>query len=367
MPAIPVTVLCLLAVLIIFCLLLYKIVQRGKDKDHNPLKKLVKVTVIVVFVCNMFGIVSLLAMTILMVTAEQWDETTWNQSRAAIYCVSAGYILGKAALETFFISRVRDAFQESVLALSKCTYYCLFFVLSVITLMWLLLLIVVDYTNSDFLNADYNYLVLGVADAVFVTALLVLFVKKLNALVIMQKTELSLEMSSRQFSSRQLSSQTAVSADETNAEADTTDVKMHHMMTVPRAITVDDVQQTINARQTKLIYVITRCIVLNSTAFVTTVLFGFLAFYYVQDGTNVYFLYSGWSLDMLVNSICLFLNFAFAGDMYSKCCGCCHKRCQNLMEYCTAKQILHEHVVSIEKQMSQETSNASLPTKQFPE
>mmetsp|Transcript_16900 Transcript_16900/g.26245 ORF Transcript_16900/g.26245 Transcript_16900/m.26245 type:complete len:462 (-) Transcript_16900:94-1479(-) len=378
MPSMPVHVICLLLVLLFFFLLLHNLFGRtnsAKKAGRKPVQKIqksVKITVIVTFIANLIGITSMLAMTTIMVTAEQWDLGTFKKSTVAYSFVSVGYIVGKASMEMFYIFRVYNAFRDSALAMSTCTVACLLFFLTIIALIWLFSL-VIDQRQWTVFDRDYDYLILSSLDTVLVSVLLTLFVKKLNSLVLMQKSECIAEAStvaSQSSMSRQptITQPTITPATKTQPTMpsihhmrDTTEVEMYRV--VKRAVTVDSVQRSLNQRQTRVITVMTRCIVLNVVAFVTTIMFGFFAFYYVRYGTHLYFLYSAWSLDMLINSTCLYLNFVFAGDLYSKCCGCCHSRCQKLMEYCAAKQILHEH----ENETKAVSINPSNENKQYHE
>merc|ERR1719384_566291 len=54
---------------------------------------------------------------------------------------------------------------------------------------------------------------------------------------------------------------------------------------------VKSVQSNLTLKQTKLIFLITRCIILSSFALITTILFGFVLFYYVQFGIHIFIVY----------------------------------------------------------------------------
>mmetsp|Transcript_49427 Transcript_49427/g.82267 ORF Transcript_49427/g.82267 Transcript_49427/m.82267 type:complete len:213 (-) Transcript_49427:40-678(-) len=206
-------------------------------------------------------------------------------------------------------------------------------------MIWLFSL-VFDQREWTVFDRDYDYLILASLDTLLVGVVMILFVRKLSALVVMQKSE-CLEEMSLQASSQKRSQANIFAVAEHPAE-----VEMQPVVSpvVRDVVTVRTVQQNMSSRQTRLIFVMTRCTILNLFAFATTIVFGFFAFIYVRYGTHLYFLYSAWSLDMLINSICLYLSFAFSTKAYSKCCGQCHKRCQNLMTFCAAKRILHQHV-----------------------
>merc|ERR1712187_159702 len=82
-----------------------------------------------------------------------------------------------------------------------------------------------------------------------------------------------------------------------------------------------EMQQTLTETQNKLIYVITRSIVLSFIAMATTILFSVYAFFYVSFGTDGLFaLYILWTLDMATNSVCVYLNFKHSKASYDRYC-----------------------------------------------
>ena len=80
---------------------------------------------------------------------------------------------------------------------------------------------------------------------------------------------------------------------------------------------------------------------------------GFFAFYYSRYDTDISVLYVVWAVDVMMNCICLYLNFTFADKIYIKCCGLCHGCCQNTFEFCAAKKILKDHLNGKEQSKTQ--------------
>ena len=106
---------------------------------------------------------------------------------------------------------------------------------------------------------------------------------------------------------------------------------------------IKSVQSMLSREHIKLIFLITRCILLSTIALCTTVLFGCFAFYHTL-GARISLLYGLWSFDMLMNCICLYLSFTFANKIYNKCCSLCHGGCQNMFEFGTATKMLMDYL-----------------------
>mmetsp|Transcript_40801 Transcript_40801/g.65521 ORF Transcript_40801/g.65521 Transcript_40801/m.65521 type:complete len:167 (-) Transcript_40801:46-546(-) len=100
-------------------------------------------------------------------------------------------------------------------------------------------------------------------------------------------------------------------------------------------------RRTMTMKQTKLLFVITRCVILSAFALITTLSFGLYAFYYRSERVNIYVLYVLWFLDMMINCICLYMNFVFADKLYKKGCKPCHLGCQAMLGWCTARKIVN--------------------------
>ena len=98
-------------------------------------------------------------------------------------------------------------------------------------------------------------------------------------------------------------------------------------------------------RHRKLIFVITRLLVLSLFAMLTTNMFVLFIFIVnnlltnVDSKISIYWLYIVWSIDMLINSLCLYLNFYFTTYSYKVCCMLCHNSCQYFVQHCIAKRI----------------------------
>jgi len=347
MPSVPVTVICMFFVLILFLSLIrnFFFPNKAAQDANSSISWPIRVTTMTTFIANLTALVSLLAMSMMMITTDAWDLDMFVKVFLPYSFVSVGYIVGKASLETFFILRVYKAFADSAFALSKCTVVVLCVVLSLIAFVWLFLL-VIDQREWENIDRDYDYLILSSLDAVFVTVLLVMFSKRLNALVLMQKSDAMLMMT-------EMPSQQIQSAHDPDNDDDEEDPVVPQPS---RSQTIAAVQSQLTSSQTKIIFVITRCIILNIVAFLTTIIFGFFAFYYVRYGAHLYILYSLWSLDMSINLLCLYLNFVFASKWYRRCCFCFHRRAQRWVEYRTAAVIVDEHVQSVQAAQTHEVS-----------
>ena len=68
------------------------------------------------------------------------------------------------------------------------------------------------------------------------------------------------------------------------------------------------------------------------------------SFYYTAPGDHIFIIYALWSFDMMMNCICLYLDFTFADKISNTCCGLCHGLCDNMFEFCAAKKILKHHL-----------------------
>merc|ERR1712129_417576 len=74
--------------------------------------------------------------------------------------------------------------------------------------------------------------------------------------------------------------------------------------------------------------------------------FTLFVFYFVEAeaaAVSVSTLYALWSVDMVINSLCLFLNFIFSDPVYKRLCAPAHAVCQSAIKWVATKKILDEH------------------------
>ena len=109
--------------------------------------------------------------------------------------------------------------------------------------------------------------------------------------------------------------------------------------------TITMIKDNMNSRQDKLLFLITRSLILSLIALITTnilVLFIYIFNNYININIPFYWIYVLWSLDMAINSLCLFLNFSFTTDIYKLFCNKFHNCCQNCIKTCAALVIYKE-------------------------
>jgi len=254
--------------------------------------------------------------------------------------LTVAYAIGKVFMEIFFIIRLYTSFKGSSFELSNHTLTESAILIIAISVLWC-------YTWLS--HTDYIYIQwIALSAEIFLTCwLLILFVSKLSKLILMQKTDKqqSIEMSTTKsmptvsrFNSNQSASSPTLSpltCPSTDYKAsidlmagDTDDESRASKPTVAKKVTITsaaEMQSMLSETQQKLIYVITRSIVLSSIAMITTILFSVYAFFYVSSGMNgLFILYILWTLDMTANSICIFLNFKHSKSSYERYCGICH-------------------------------------------
>mmetsp|Transcript_48107 Transcript_48107/g.79743 ORF Transcript_48107/g.79743 Transcript_48107/m.79743 type:complete len:712 (+) Transcript_48107:1-2136(+) len=381
MPGIPVHAICLLIVVVVFGCTMYEFIKKSKSSKKD-IRWSLKIPVIISFLANIVGIACIVILSTIMITAERWDITTYERVLVPYKFASIAYIVSKMGLETFFILRAYQGFKKSAFAVSKFTLFVLFAWMLIVAGVWFFFLPAV--VNVEVIFDESYYVILSAMDAVFMVCLLLIFTKKLNELVLLHRTQTMADLSTMmeiddgksqpsthgqnesqatadptQKNTLSLNDNTSTSdasiarpsTTQISASTDLGELRNDAIVNLGRPSTlVDAVQKSLTSRQTRWIFVITRCIILNCVAFCTTIVFGFLAFYYLRNAAPLYVLYSSWSVDMLINSVCLYLNFAFSTPLYNRLCVCCHRQCQRLMEYCAARQILREHTADLKVQ-----------------
>lgn len=281
------------------------------------------------------------------------------------------YAIGKVFMEIFFVIRLYTSFKGSSFAISKHTLGESGILIVIISVLWC-------YTwLSDQSNIHIQWIALG-AEMFLIVVLSYLFVSRLSKLILMQKTDKqsSIEMSStksmptvsRLPSTPSAMSPSALSVPSQNdgynesksstiGKFSDTDEESHPnanqkvvRRSRPTITTAAEMQMTLSETQNKLIYVITRSIVLSSIAMITTILFSVYAFFYVSFGTNgLFILYILWTVDMTTNSICIYLNFKHSKSSYDRYCGLFHGCIQFLIRRCSAKRIINDNVRKLEK------------------
>ena len=444
LPAIPIQGLCALIILSMFFGICYYFCISKEHSEQRKIVTSIKIPVIFTFICNFLAVVCCMIVTIILATTIIWDNERRNMALIPFYGAVVLYSFGKFCLESFFILRVYNAFKGSAFEVSKSVIISLFILMFIISSLWCYIFIadVEDY-NQFIPIPYYSYVIISGLEAILIIILLYLFTKRLTKLLLLQKYEKSIELSTTKSRTRQSikssmnmpssptptiqlspisrevnindssprtreltipqspQSMERVTSDSGDCGQTPTfaDCDPEIMMKIstpsppspqlsPQVSVVDDrpeigknnggshshaktlsmrfdkirvmsisamesrystadiksVQKNLSQKQTKLIFVITRCILLSSIALITTLIFGLMAFYYTSFGLHIFIIYALWSIDMTMNCICLYLNFIFADKLYKKCCRICHGCCQNIFEYCAAKKILNDHL-----------------------
>ena len=308
-------------------------------------------------------------------TTDTWTQQVYDVGVKFYISLTVTYAIGKVFMEMFFVLRVYTSFKGSSMALSKHTLVESGLLIVVIAILWC-------YT---WLTARSNIFIQWIAlsaEIFLVCWLLILFVSRLSQLILMQKTDeqSSIEMSKTKSSPTvtrlQLpsSSPSIMSVPDTpttdifnldksrldTVGSDTEDESGLNSNKKHTITSAAEMQQTLSETQQKLIYVITRSIVLSFIAMVSTILFSVYAFFYVSFATNgLFFLYILWTLDMTTNSLCIYLNFKHSKTSYDRYCHVCHGCIQFLIRRCSAKRIINDNVRKLE-------SLKATPLKQNP-
>merc|ERR1712228_674526 len=169
-----------------------------------------------------------------------------------------------------------------------------------------------------------------------VILLLYLFVSRLSKLVLMQRFH-SFQRKTSVQSSPSTPSDTSPSTEVYNVQ-----------------------KMTLSATQNRLIYVITRTIVLSAVALMTTHLFSVYAFFYVSFGKNgLFILYILWTVDMTTNSICIYLNFKHSKTSYDRYCKFCHGCIQKMIARYSTKKIMGINEINLAKCQTSSKLDAS--------
>ena len=346
LPAIPVLSVCLAVMLLLFMGTMYFMFIKNDSKSKIALH--IKLPVMLCFISNLVAVSCCIIVTIIM-SRGAWNLERLTMTIAPFYIAAVAYSFGKFNLEISFVLRVYTVFKGSTFELSKCTVIMLFCSILLVSIFWCLLFIS-NPTEDSFHIPYYSYLIATGCEVIVIITILCLFAQRLAKLFLMQTHEKSIQISTNKSTE---SATKEVDTDTVSGEKDVQSKRIRVLSLTgdPRFTRKDvkSVQNDMSEKQTKFILVITRCILLSSIALLTTILFGFIAFYgpYILPHIfyqNVFIIYILWSMDMLMNCICLYLNFIFADKIYNKVCGLCHGYCQNMFEFCAARTILKYHL-----------------------
>ena len=301
--------------------------------------------ILLILIANSLGITCIMMVSIIMASMD-WDMDAYSLAIVPYFGSAIFYSCGKFFLECFFLFRVYTAFKNSsMFALSKKTVHILTGSMFILTFSWLFIFI---YDANNWLNS-YGYLIIFVFETILVVTLLFLFTKRLSGLILLKHRahghKISMETSS-------VNTQSPMTPSTATYSSTTDDLSPKNSLSLPttpkQSVSISPIKEIkthlSSAQQSKWIRLITRCILLSSISLITTILFGLFAFCYEEFGIHVFIVYGLWSIDMAANSFCLYLNFAFANDLYNRCCKICHGACQDLVQYSTAKKVLKVYV-----------------------
>eukprot|EP01083_Nonionella_stella_P096245 270488_1 len=349
LPAIPIETIAFLMIIVLFITTLYHFYLSADKRSKIP--SAIMIPVLLAFVFNITGIIGIGMVSIIMHTSTTWNTSAFEQALVYYFMTFVSYSCGKFCLETFFINRLNNVFGETAFALSKPVTTVLFLCM-VLLLCMSCYMFSVDEASILGVHHSIIFIIYGAMESCLVLTLLWLFVKRLGRLILQRKTETqrNIEMSSTQTTTKSLPQQSAQS--DTSTQPKIIRVSSNNEAIIagspppPAACKMDGdgakAKVTLTRDQSRLIFLITRCILLSTISLATTIIFTLYLFWYMDNGNGVpiYVLYSLWTIDMWINSVCLYLNFSFANRVYDKYCNRCHKGCQNVMEHCTVRRII---------------------------
>ena len=110
-----------------------------------------------------------------------------------------------------------------------------------------------------------------------------------------------------------------------------------------RDVSVNPEDISFNNMQLSLLHLSAKYILLFLVTILSTGLASFCVFIVSHELGGVFC-----SFDVCVNSLCIYLQFAFAANHYRKCCGCLDSRCR-AVELKRAKTIIHKDSLSRQK------------------
>eukprot|EP01084_Bolivina_argentea_P133483 235576_1 len=142
MPAIPIQIACSIITLILFILMIRHMHLNKRDPKMRIVCT-IKVPVTLTFLCNNIAIICIMIVSIMIATANAWDQHTYNIALIPYYTASVSYALGKLFLEMFFIVRVFHAFKQSAFNLSYWTMMVFFMWALMISVAWFLMFYVI--------------------------------------------------------------------------------------------------------------------------------------------------------------------------------------------------------------------------------
>eukprot|EP01083_Nonionella_stella_P153733 494296_1 len=355
-PSLPVHAICLLISLALCIASVYHLWFKKHALNKKQIVWTVKMFVFLTFTSNIIGIVCIMMVSIIMST-NAWTTESRNMALVPYYGISIAYCCGKFSLECFFLFRVYTAFRKStVYALSTTLCVVLICCMFIVSFMWCFMFLDFGLHRVD---VPYSmFILVSMLEVLLIVVLLYLFLKRLSGLILRH----SLTPVSEPTSTTRKPSAASTDVKTASPHRSTMALPSHVLKpsiseapsSTPRKrtatleVTESEMQSHLSSKQTKWIFLITRCLLLSSIALITTILFGFFAFYSSQFHTiDIFVVYALWSVDMTTNSVCLYLNFIFADTVYNKSCHLCHRLCQKIVEYVAVKKMFKKYANDI--------------------
>jgi len=337
LPAIVFGSFCMLLTMLLMVVVLYQFTTHVSKKSKAKIKWIVKLPALCTFGSSLIGMSCLMIVCVLIQTSTTFDAKRYQMLLIPYTMLVPVYALSKLGVQLFFIARLRQTFDGSVFGVPTRTIVLLLLYMFCLNAAWM-------FQMLFQWNQHYAFAVVSVAEALFCVCLLYLFTIRLQRLLELQEVTCSRDASSRDTVS-------AVSSPSSLSAASSMDGTFTFAANLRKKSTLtihemNAVRKALSPKQTRLLFVITRCVILSAVAMMTTLAFGVFTSYYVNRhaGVALYVVYGLWFADMAINSVCVYMNFVFADKAYKRVCGCCHKGCQASLEWCTAKKLLsREH------------------------
>eukprot|EP01084_Bolivina_argentea_P039044 72167_1 len=364
LPAIATQVLAFIIILLLFYFSIHHLFINKKKTKKREIH--MKPLVIFIFIFNVCAIALQIGISIIMYLFA-YNIKTQFVIYIIYYAALICYVLGKCCLELVFISRVYNAFKNNIYGLSKIHLYILSIWMSVVSVSWLILMLIDNRYGN---NLHYLYIPVTTLDVLLTVYILYLFIKRLKNIII-QEAILMRDGAQRQRLPNKLTpvpSATPGSAMTSSTPQPNLTLNISEEPKLENAFsnTVNELKkESVNSKRlwpvcckydvediksvkqdlksnSSLIFLMTKLTLLSGISLITTTVFGMYLSYemFVKETFIVFIL---WSLDICINSICLFLNFSFSNNVYKMCCNGVHKICQTMMENIFVSKIMDEH------------------------
>eukprot|EP01084_Bolivina_argentea_P160867 280096_1 len=383
LPAIPIEGLCFMLTTTMLVICVYYLFISPKTK--NVVELYLKPFIVSAFILNTISIACIMSISIILQTMA-YTEHTYKMALIPYFIASGTYVLGRFCLQSVFMLRVYSTFKNNIFKIAKTVLISLFILMITVSALWFFVFLA-DPSIQASPHYKTVYILAIIFDALLIISLLYLFIKRLQRVIIREaiamrsksgssKRQPTLNSTTSKSNNLSVTSADNADTDRPNRSSTTTtctsvastsnsDLRDVHVNNMNKEIyfmyeltarskcqniaiyfcccmmndkEMKSIKSDLKSQNSSLVFIMTKLCLLSSISLITTAIFGIYLFYDISMNQR-YVAYALWTCDICINSVCLFLNFAFSNKLYKKICKLPHNACQYVMENSFAAKI----------------------------